>query len=423
MPHATEATQQSTNKPLALPRFRRYFAARTISLTGDAMLPVALTVAVLNDGYGATGVGLVLAAPLVPWVSLMLFSGVLADRIGPLPMMVSSDLMRFVGQGILATAILLGHAPLVLLVVMQVLSGIGTAFFQPGVGSIVSDLTEEVQQAVGLLRTSEAMVTMLAPAVAGLALTVWSPGAVVGVDAASFAASGVLLLFLRLPGRKAAQAPRGGFVRSDLVEGWHEFTSRRWLWTVIVIFGLFGLLVFGPFYVLSASTITEHHGSQTYGMVVALQGVGAICGGFLGTRIRPRRPLKVAAGVLLLTIPQVLALAGGVGIPLLAGTVCLGAVGRSVWSVLWGSTEQLHVPKAVLNRIYAYDVVGSVALLPVGRALAGPLAEVMGDTPLLLLSAAAALAGSAAMLATREIRTLPAAPAAAASERSRPSAC
>lgn len=411
MPHTAKLPRQGGNSPLAVPRFRRYFAARTISLIGDAMLPVALTVAVLQEGHGTSGVGIVLAAPLVPWVSLMLFSGVLADRIGPLPMMLIADLLRFVGQGVLASALLLGHASLTLLVAVQVLSGIGTALFQPGVGSIVSDLTNNVQQAVGVLRTAEAAVTMVAPAAAGLALIFLDPGIVVCLDAATFALSGLLLLFLRLPRQRNIERPKGRFVRSDLVEGWHEFRSRRWLWTVIVVFGLFGLLVFGPFYVLSTATITELHGSQMYGMTVALQGVGAVCGGFIGSRIRPRRPLLVAVCALFLTIPQVLALAADGPMPLLAGTICLGALGRSVWSVLWNSTEQLHVPKTVLNRIYAYDVVGSVALLPVGRAVAGLLAELIGDTHVLLLSAAAALAGCTTMLATRQIRTLPAAPA------------
>ncbi|QUQ64975.1 MFS transporter [Kutzneria sp. CA-103260] len=402
---------------MGLPRFRRYFAARTISLAGDAMLPVALTVAVLQEGYGATGVGLVLAAPLVPWVALMLFSGVLADRIGPLPMMLSADLLRLIGQGVLASALLLGHASLALLVVMQVLSGIGTALFQPGVGSIVRDITDDVQPAIGLLRTAEATVTMLAPPAAGLALTLLDPGVVVGIDAATFASSGVLLLFLRLPPRHRAERKNGRYLRSDLVEGWREFRSRRWLWMVIVTFGLFGLLVFGPFYVLSTATITERHGSQMYGIAVALQGVGAVLGGLVCGRIRPRRPLLVAVCALFLTVPQILALAADGPMPLLAGTICLGALGRSVWSVLWSSTEQLHVPKAVLNRIYAYDVVGSVALLPVGRALAGPLAAIVGDTNVLLLSAATALLGCAAMLATRQIRTLPAAPALSSTEQ------
>lgn len=140
---------QSAGAVWALPRFRRYFAARTISLLGDSMVPVALTAAVLHEGYGAAGVGLVLAAPLVPWVVLMLFAGLWADRIGPVPMMLTADALRLVGQAVLAAAFATGHASLWLIVAMQAVSGVGTSLFQPGVGSVVTRITGNVQQANG----------------------------------------------------------------------------------------------------------------------------------------------------------------------------------------------------------------------------------------------------------------------------------
>ncbi|MEV5533696.1 MFS transporter [Streptomyces prunicolor] len=395
---------------LALPAFRRYFAARTISLLGDAMLPVALTAAVVRQGYGAGGVGLVLAAPLVPWVLLMLFTGVLADRIGPLPLMIGADALRLVAQLVLALAFLLDSASLALIVTIQVISGIGTALFQPGVGSVITAFTDRVQEANGWLRSAEATVGMLGPAAAGLALVVADPAVVVAINATTFAASGVLLLLLRLPSK--LRTASGKRLIPDLVEGWHEFISRRWLWSVILMFGLFGVTVFGPFFVLSSTRITQHHGSGVYGAVLAVQGLGSVLGGAIGARIRPRKPLFVAVCALILIVPQFLALAADATVLVIAASMGIGALGRSVWTVLWTSTEQLHIPAAALNRVYAYDVVGSVALLPLGRALAGPMTAVSGTDNALLACAAVAVAGCAVLLAVPEIRRLPERPAA-----------
>ena len=47
-----------------------------------AMVPVALTFAVLNEGHGTADVGYVLAAETVPLVALLLVGGVVADRFG-----------------------------------------------------------------------------------------------------------------------------------------------------------------------------------------------------------------------------------------------------------------------------------------------------------------------------------------------------
>jgi MFS family permease len=60
--------------------FRLFFAGYTTSLVGAAMVPVALTFAVLNQGGGATDVSYVLAAETVPLVALLLIAVRLRPR-------------------------------------------------------------------------------------------------------------------------------------------------------------------------------------------------------------------------------------------------------------------------------------------------------------------------------------------------------
>ncbi|HET6298414.1 MAG TPA: hypothetical protein VFG33_33875 [Kribbella sp.] len=54
---AIELAVEAPPSSLWSANFRLYFGARTTSLLGDAMLPVALSVGVLQAGYGAAGVG------------------------------------------------------------------------------------------------------------------------------------------------------------------------------------------------------------------------------------------------------------------------------------------------------------------------------------------------------------------------------
>lgn len=77
--------------------FACYFAARTVSVLGDAMLTVAQALAV-GRIYGASGVGFVLAAWMVPFLACILFGGVLADRIGARPLMIAADVTRLAAQ-------------------------------------------------------------------------------------------------------------------------------------------------------------------------------------------------------------------------------------------------------------------------------------------------------------------------------------
>lgn len=384
--------------------FRRYFYARTVSVFGDWMLPVALTAAVLAEGHGTTGVGLVLAAPLFAWVPIMLFTGALADRLGARPLMVAADVARFLTQATLAALLLVGSPPLWTMVALQLCYGVANAAFQPGIGSLMPRIVDDVQRGNSRVSSAEAVMATLGPAAAGLILVVAGPPLVLLLDSVTFLVSGWLIFRLRLAPTDHPVARRS--VLRSAVDGWGEFVARPWLWPVILTFCLFGLFVFGPFVVLSAAGITRDHGSTGYGVVMAIGGIGALCGGWLAGRVRPRYPMRVALLALSLVAWPMLMLAMGAPLPLIAVAFFLSSLGRTAWSVLWTSTEQTQIPAEILNRIYALDVAGSIVLLPVGRALAGPVSSDLGYHPTLAICAATALAGCVVLAALPAVRNL-----------------
>src|SRR5258708_2041604 len=118
--------------PLREREFRLLFAGRTISMAGSAMAPVALAFAVLNTLNGsATDIGIVLAARQAAVVALLLFGGVLADRLPRHRVMVVSNLVSGASQAATATLLLTGHAKLWHLAVLAVVNGSSSAFFFP----------------------------------------------------------------------------------------------------------------------------------------------------------------------------------------------------------------------------------------------------------------------------------------------------
>ncbi|MHB1807843.1 MAG: hypothetical protein ACYCU0_00900 [Solirubrobacteraceae bacterium] len=91
---------------------RLFFTGYTTSLVGASMVPVALTFAVLNEGYGTAEVGYVLAAETLPLVALLLLGGLIADRFPRRASMLGADVVRFVSEGVLAGLLLTGSPPL-----------------------------------------------------------------------------------------------------------------------------------------------------------------------------------------------------------------------------------------------------------------------------------------------------------------------
>jgi hypothetical protein len=175
---------------------------------------------------------------------------------------------------------------------------------------------------------------------------------------------------------------------------------------VILIWSLYGLLVFGPAAPLGGSVIVGEHGSLAYGIVSSVFGAGAVGGGLLALRVRPRRPLAAGAGavVAFAGVPAVVAFP--LPVPVIAVGFLFAGIGFAFWNVIWLTTMQTHVPAGVLNRVYAYDVAGSTMIVPIGQALAGPAAQLFGLRHVLLASAVFGIVGAGSMLAVPAIRGL-----------------
>ncbi|MFD6417061.1 MFS transporter [Streptomyces sp. NPDC060194] len=423
VPGAIEA-EPAPPSPWRSRPFRLFFTARSASMLADGMLMVSLTTAVLGAGYGASGVGYALAAWMTPIALLVLFGGVLADRFTPQVMMVGADVVRMLAMLALAVLLMTTDVRLWHILALMALSGAATAMFQPGVASMVPQVAEDIQRANAVLRISEAMSALIGPGLAGLLVAYWQVAGSYLVIAAAYGLSALTLLPLRAIG--AVHEDGDDHVLHRLRTGWHEFRSRSWLWGVIVIWATYGLFVFGPAIPLGAALLTEQHGSAGYGWIASADGFGTIVGGLLGMRVRPARPL--VAGALAMFFFTLNPLAPALGWSFLATllTGILAGCGFAFWGVMWATSVQTHIPLAVLSRVYAYDVAGSIMAIPLGRALAGPAADSLGADRVLLFSCAVSVLCLSAMLATPAIRRLPRTPTAvpqppaAVSESARP---
>ncbi|MFH9725590.1 MFS transporter [Streptomyces sp. NPDC017254] len=405
MDEVTERREQDAPpSPWRSSRFRLFFTARSTSLLADGMLMVSLTTAVLGAGYGASGVGYALAAWMAPIVLLVLFGGVLADRFTPQVMMVGADVVRMVAMLALAVLLIATDIRLWHIMALLALSGAATAMFQPGLASLVPQVAEDIQRANALLRVSEAICTLLGPGVAGLLVAYWDVAGSFVVIAAAYALSALGLAPLR--GLGTARDESDDPMWHRLATGWHEFRSRSWLWGVIAVWAVYGLFVFGPALPLGAALLTQQHGAGGYGWIASADGAGTIVGGLLGMRVRPRRPLVAGACAMFFFTLNPLAPALGWSFTATALTGVVAGCGFAFWGVMWATSVQSHIPLAVLSRVSAYDVAGSIMVIPLGRALAGPAADAYGADRVLLFSSVMGIALIGVMLCIPAIRAL-----------------
>ena len=369
------------------------------------MVTISLAFAVLAIGGSASAIGLVLAVRTGSLLISLLLGGVVADRVARRAVMVGADLARLVTQGLLAALVIAGEAEVWSIALLTGLGGIATGFFNPASTGLLPAIVapERLQQANGVRATVMSAGEIGGPVLAGVLVAAAGAGWALAVDAATFGASALLLMGVRVPGRVERAAT--GFWE-DLREGWTTFRSTTWVWTFVLWASIANVTV-GAWNVLGPVVAArELGGAAAWGAINAALGAGALLGGLAAIRHLPRRPVLAAALTGFAELPALALLAMGAHTAALAAGALVVGVGMMFGNTVWESALQRHIRPEALSRVSAYDWFGSFAFAPLGLAIWGPIAAATGIGPALWLSAGVALVSTVALLCVRDVRRL-----------------
>jgi MFS family permease len=392
---------------LRYPDFRYLFLGQSASAVGDQAVVVSLGLFITQLTGSPTDLGLVLAAQTLPLVVLILFGGVWADRLPRHRIMIVTDWVRAALHGTLAILIFAGSVRIWELVAIEALFGAARAFFQPAYAGLIPQTVPEelIQDANALTESTANLAFMLGPALATALVLGLGAGEAFALDAATFVFSALLLTRVHPRGRGEERAPAS--VLSELRAGWREVRSRTWVWVVILVFTGAVLCVYAQWYALAPVIARDVYGSVgVFGVLESVAGVGAVVGAVVALRWRPLRPLLV--GLLLVLAWPLQDAAFALGAPL--GVVVVLAFGTgfgfSLLMIWWGTALARHIPPHALSRVSAFDWMGSLALLPLGYLLAGPLAGAVGPRAVLGVGSAIGIVLLALALLSRSVRQL-----------------
>jgi MFS family permease len=385
--------------------FRLLWLGQTTSHVGDALIPVALAFAVIGIGGGASGLGLVLASFTLSRVVFILVGGVWADRLPRRLVMLTCDVVRAVVQALVAAALFADAMQLWMFVVASAIGGAATAFFGPASTGLVPETISDarLQQANALLNLSQSATNIFGPALSGALVALAGPGWVFAVDSASYVASTVFLVALRLG--KAERPPRERFL-SELADGMREAWSRGWMRAGFLLAASANLGL-APFFVLGPIIADEElGGAAAWGGILTGGAIGGLLGGVIAYRLRPKRPIMVSFLVWSLGCLPPLAL-----LPPAPALVIAVANGLFIFGIFLGNTIyetvlQREIPPARLSRVSSFDWMVSIVFMPLGYAIVGPVAATIGREPTLLAAAALIIGSAAAGVATPSVRAL-----------------
>jgi len=370
--------------PLRHRDYRLLVGGMSVSLLGDGLFLVALAWQVYTLSDAPTALATVGIAMTVPTIVCLLIGGAVSDRYDRRLVMLTADIVRALVLAALAALAVTGALRLWELLVIAVVYGAATAFFNPASDALVPQLLppDALAQANSLDQLIRPLALRLAgPAVGGLLVGAAGAGWAFGLDAASFLVSvGALLAMSPTPMSSGGRERRSSGAR-EVAAGLRYVRANAWLWATLVSAAVAYLLFMGPTEVLLPYVVKNRFadGATDLGLIFAAGGLGSLaCALAIGQLGLPRRSLTFMYGVWTVGTLAV----AGYGLSnrlwgLMLASVIFNTL-ETAGTIAWATAKQRHVPSYLLGRVSSLDWLISIGLLPLSYALTGPISADLG---------------------------------------------
>lgn len=374
--------------PLRERDFALFQTGSIVSLIGDGLFMVAIAWQVYDIWNVPTAFAIVGVAETVPLVALLLFSGVLIDRVERRWVMFWACVVRGACVGAIGLLAVSGVLELWHVFAIAVFYGAGRAFEGPASGAMVPDLvpTHLLVQANSLNGVVRPLAQRLVgPALGGLIVHELGAGTAFLLDAATFGVAAVMLTQLR-PRLAAIQREEHPSVREDIREGLRFVRKHTWLWGTLVWALFAAMLGNGPFVVLVPYIVKNELGGDAgdLGLVFAAGGLGAVLSSLvIGQTGLPKRHMTWmyvlwTVGFFDMFLYTVAHVPWHAMVILFYAEACWG-----LGLVIWVTLMQRVVPSELLGRVKSVDWLVSSGFTPISFAVVGPLAAWLGAEPVL----------------------------------------
>jgi hypothetical protein len=299
----------------AVAEFRFLWLAQVLSVAGDQLARVAMTVLVYDQTHSAFWSALTYAVTLVPWIFGGLALSGLADRLPRRQLMVGCDVARMILVGAMALLSMrfASGAGLLILVGLLFVVTLLDSPFKAARSAMMPDILTGDLYVLGVAVSQTALQTGMVAgfALGGIVVAVLHASGALGLDAATFAASALLVQLgvRRRPSAAGAGGPRGSRL-GEIMAGIRLVFGRGVLRT-LVLFGWLVTFYIVPMGLAAPLAASLHDGlplAIATGLIFAAGPLGTMIGAIMFSRFVPaeRRqawlgPLAVmSCGILLL---------------------------------------------------------------------------------------------------------------------------
>jgi MFS family permease len=391
----------------SFPAYRALLISGILTVIAMSAFPIALAVTVLDAGGSATTLGLILAARVLSGVVMAPIGGVWADRLPRRTILILSDGFRAI-MGSVVIFINPHNISMWILGGIVVLMGVSDAFGGPAAGAIMpSILPDHLLPSGNVVRgTALKGSTIAGPGIAGIIVVSLGTHATYIATSIFFLVGAALLLRIKENHREIADNPQSTFY-SEVREGIRVVWYYKWIAAMIIMASLQLMLVIGVENVLLPVITKRDFGTASvFATAAALFSAGGAISAVICIKAKVKNPGLVAVVVWGLFILAPLVLAFPNSRALIFGAYFIAGFSVGPWEAFWSTQVQREVPAEYQGRVFSIDYMGSLGLMPLGMALAGPLVNIFGERQLLIGVAVFHLIICAAVLAVPGVKEM-----------------
>ena len=375
--------------PRWAPKFFTIWTGQAFSLVGSSIVQFALVWWLTQKTGSATILATASLVALLPQIVLGPFVGALIDRWNRRVIMIVADSCIAAFTGLLIFLFLSGRIEVWHVYVILMVRSLGGAFHGPAMTSSTSLMVpnKHLARVAGMNQTLQGVISIFAPPLGALLLSLLPTGQVLFVDIGTAALAVIPLFFIPIPQPPKLVAQANGLAPKSSY--WHDL-KEGYLY-VVKWKGLLGLvlLAMGLNFLLSpASALTPllikdifNGGAQQLGWAESIFGVGMIVGGLaLSTWGGFKRRIitsfsgiiGIGAGILLVSLTP-----SNLFWLFLAANFIVGAAqvfANGPLSAIFQST----IAPEMQGRVFSLIGAGATAMMPLSLLIAGPLSDWLG---------------------------------------------
>jgi MFS family permease len=365
------------------PAFNRLWAGSIVSNLADGVLIAAAPLLAITLTDSTVLISITGAMVMLPWLLFAIPIGAMVDRIDRRYILATSNAIRSAVVGASALAIATDRLTIYWLIAAAFVIGVCEVANDTTAQSLIPQILDEKHYEKGnsRLQISETVVQGFVGApLSGFlyALAIYLPFFVnsIGYAVAAILALSIPIQYLQQVRRDVSDQDKPGFV-ADIKFGikylYNHITLRRLVLTTATI---------GVCYSMGTATmalfIIKELGlaPQYFGVVLSIQGVGALLGAIVAPRASQRfgRSLMMTLGIVLSSV--VLLLQGfAPNIYVFVALATFGGFAIAQWNILLMATYQTVIPNELYGRIHGTRRTLVWGLMPIGSVLGGVLAQ------------------------------------------------